>query len=116
MSSVTRAFTLPVGYRDAAGRVHRHGTMRLAQVRDELAARRDARVRGNPSYVAVLLMSRVVVELGDLRAEEITPETIENLAATDFAHLADLYREFHRVTLDRANRITCPHCGESFES
>ena len=34
-------FTLPKGYRDAEGVIHKNGTMRLATARDELDAVRD---------------------------------------------------------------------------
>jgi hypothetical protein len=35
------AFTLPKGYVDAGGQVHREGTMRLATARDEIVPLRD---------------------------------------------------------------------------
>ena len=49
-------FTLPRGYVDAAGAVHRTGTMRLATARDEIEPLRDARVRQNSAYLTVLLL------------------------------------------------------------
>ena len=52
------------GYVDAAGMVHRDGVMRLATARDEIMPLRDPRVRENPSYLTVLLLSRVVTRLG----------------------------------------------------
>ena len=54
------AFTLPRGYVDAAGTVHRDGVMRLATARDELVPLRDDRVRENPAYLTVVLLARVV--------------------------------------------------------
>ena len=51
------AFTLPRGYVDAAGTVHREGTMRLATARDEIEPLRDAQVRQNEAYLAVLLLA-----------------------------------------------------------
>ena len=59
------AFTLPRGYVDAAGTVHREGTMRLATARDEIEPLRDAQVRQNEAYLAVLLLARVVTRIGD---------------------------------------------------
>ena len=41
------AFTLPRGLVDAAGTVHKDGTMRLATARDEIEPMRDAQVRQN---------------------------------------------------------------------
>ena len=57
------AFTLPRGYLDQAGTVHREGVMRLATARDEITPQRDLRVRENASYLTVVLLSRVVTQL-----------------------------------------------------
>jgi hypothetical protein len=51
-------FTLPKGYVDDTGTVHREGIMRLATARDEIEPLRDAQVRTNEAYLAVLLLSR----------------------------------------------------------
>ena len=105
-------FTLPRGYVDAAGRVHREGVMRLATARDEIEPLRDADVRRNEAYLAVLLLARVVTRLGSL--SEITPEVIEGLYAADFDHLQRLYE---RINTDgeAVGAVTCPHCAEPFE-
>src|SRR6266566_6472070 len=87
------AFTLPRGYVDAAGTVHREGTMRLATARDEIEPLRDAEVRQNQAYLAVLLLSRTVTRIGDLT--EVTPEVIEGLFAADFDHLQRLYERIN---------------------
>ncbi len=58
-------FTLPRGYVDAAGTVHREGAMRLATARDEIEPLRAAEVKQNEAYLSVLLLSRVVTKLGD---------------------------------------------------
>ena len=42
-------FTLPKGYVDNNGEVHRRGKMRLATAGDEISATRDPRVLSNPS-------------------------------------------------------------------
>src|SRR5439155_25328852 len=101
-------FVLPHGYVDATGTVHREGRMRLATARDELTPLVDPRVARNRAYLVVLLLSRVVTRLGTL--EEVTPEVIEGLYATDFAYLQRLYR---RLNLDPlAAPPACPHCGK----
>ena len=56
-------FTLPKGYRDAEGVIHKNGTMRLATARDELDAVRDFRTRSAPEYMTVVLLSRVITKL-----------------------------------------------------
>src|SRR4051812_50078107 len=58
------SFLLPRGYVDGSGTVHRDGVMRLATARDELLPPRDDRVRGNPAYLTVVLLARVIVPLG----------------------------------------------------
>ena len=83
-------FTLPKGYVDDDGRLHRKGTMRLATARDEIQPLRDARVKENEAYLTVILLSRVITELGDL--DQVTPKTVEGLFAADLNYLQDVYR------------------------
>jgi hypothetical protein len=84
------AFTLPKGYVDGEGVLHRNGVMRLATARDEIEPLRDQRVSGaDDPYLTILVISRVVTELGSLR--QVTPREIEGLFAADLAFLQDLY-------------------------
>ena len=84
------AFTLPKGYVDGDGVLHRHGTMRLATARDEIEPLRDQRVDGaDDPYLTILVISRVITELGTLR--QVTPNEVEGLFAADLAFLQDLY-------------------------
>src|SRR3954449_12079130 len=87
------AFTLPRGYVDAAGTVHREGTMRLATARDEIEPLRDSEVRRNEAYLGVLLLARTVTRLGTI--PEVTPGVIEDLYAADFDHLQRLYERLN---------------------
>lgn len=105
-------FTLPHGYVDEEGTRHREGRMRLATAADELKPLKDPRVQANGSYLTVILLSRVVTELGDLDA--VTPGTIENLFVGDLAHLQDLYTRVNGRGADVVD-ATCPDCGSSFE-
>ena len=50
-------FTLPKGYVDRDGTLHRHGVMRLATGADEILPLRDSRVRGNPAYLIFILLA-----------------------------------------------------------
>ena len=59
-------FTLPRGYVDASGTVHRDGVMRLATARDELIPLRDDRVRENAAFLTVVLLARVVTRIGNI--------------------------------------------------
>jgi hypothetical protein len=104
-------FTLPRGYVDENGRVHRGGVMRLATARDEITTQADQRAKQNPAYLTVLLLERTVTELGDLSA--VDTFVIENLFASDLAFLQDLYR---RINQDGHTEVavSCPHCGKDF--
>lgn len=104
-------FALPRGYVDEEGNVHREGKMRLATARDEILPQRDPRVRENEAYLTVILLSRVVTNLGAVG--QVTPATIEGLFASDLAFLQDLYR---RVNSEGTTHvaITCPSCKHEF--
>jgi hypothetical protein len=83
-------FTLPKGYVDGDGVLHRQGTMRLATARDEIEPLRDPRVAGaDDPYLTILVISRVISSLGTLR--QVTPNEVEGLFAADLAFLQDLY-------------------------
>ena len=83
-------FTLPRGYVDREGEVHRTGLMRLATARDELEPLRDPTVTGpEDPRLTVLILARVVDKLGTLPM--VTPHEIEGLFAADLAFLQDFY-------------------------
>lgn len=83
-------FTLPRGYVDREGEVHRKGLMRLATARDELEPLRDPTVQGpDDPRLTVLILARVVESLGTL--DLVTPHEIEGLFAADLAFLQDFY-------------------------
>jgi hypothetical protein len=105
-------FTLPMGYVDPEGTLHKQGVMRLATAYDEIAPLKDPRVHSNQAYLLIILLSRVITKLGTL--EHINPKVIEGLFAADLAYLQDLYR---RVNENGHNRVRtqCPHCEKDFE-
>jgi hypothetical protein len=105
-------FTLPRGYTDADGKVHRDGAMRLATARDEIEPLRDAEVRANEAYLSVLLLSRTITRLGELGA--VGPEVVENLYAVDFDHLQRLYERLNSNG-EAVGVVGCPDCGHRFE-
>src|SRR5215469_3233387 len=80
-------FTLPVGYLDAEGTLHREGVMRLATAADEILPLKDPRVQANQAYLVVILLARVVTRLGSIA--QINPKVIESLYAADLACLQD---------------------------
>jgi hypothetical protein len=106
-------FTLPCGYLDQHGTLHRDGIMRRATAADEILPLRDPRVVDNQAYLTVILLSRVVTRLGNVPA--INPKTIEGLYATDMAFLQDLYNCVNE--LENAHRTTvCPQCRHEFRA
>jgi hypothetical protein len=102
-------FTLPVGFLDADGDLHRDGIMRLATAADEILPLKDPRVQGNASYLVVILLSRVITRLGGV--PHITPKVIEGLFAADLGYLQDLY---NRINHGEGQSVTCPHCRTEF--
>lgn len=105
-------FTLPRGYLDAEGNLHREGVMRLATAYDEIAPMKDPRVQSNPGYLVIILLSRVITRLGSL--EHLNPKVIEGLFAGDLAFLQDLYRRVNEHGHNRVS-VSCPHCQGDFE-
>ena len=86
----TYEFTLPRGYVDGHGQLHRTGTMRLATARDELEPLRDPTVSGpDDPRLTILVLTRVIDKLGTL--ELVTTHDIEGLFAVDLAFLQDFY-------------------------
>jgi hypothetical protein len=105
-------FVLPRGFVAGDGRLLRNGRMRLATALDEIEALQDPRVQHNEAYLPVVLLSRVIVRLGDLT--QVTPQTIEKLFAADMAYLEDVYQRLNSqesIVLG----VACPHCGGRFD-
>ena len=87
-------FTLPIGYQDSDGNLHQQGVMRLATAGDEILPLKDSRVKSNPAYLTIIVLSRVVVKLGALGV--INTQVIENLYSADFGYLQKLYNEINQ--------------------
>ncbi len=105
-------FTLPKGYLDSAGVLHRKGKMRLATAGDEISATRDPRVLSNPAYLTIAILARVVTELEGLDA--VTATTIERLFTADLAFLQDMYQRINDIEPPKMT-VVCPDCGRTFE-
>ena len=100
-------FTLPRGYVDGNGTLHKKGRMRLATAMDEIAPLRDPRVRANQAYLVIILLARVITQLGSV--EVIETGVIENLFSADLAYLQDFYLKINDVEPEEA-------AGEATES
>lgn len=105
-------FTLPLGFADSEGNLHREGVMRLATAADEILPLKDPRVQSNEAYLIVILLSRVINRLGSLA--QINPKVIEGLYAADLAYLQEFY---NRINGNGTARVaaSCPKCDHTFE-
>ncbi|MFC5722290.1 hypothetical protein ACFP1Z_19170 [Streptomyces gamaensis] len=106
------SFTLPRGYVDSEGKVHRNGTMRLATARDELVPLTDLRVRQNPAYLSVVLLGRLITRLGTLK--HVDADVVEGLFAADLAFLQKFYEKINTDGSSLATTV-CPSCDHEFD-
>ena len=86
-------FTLPKGYVDGDGVLHKEGSMRLATAADEILPLKDPRVKQNPAYLAVIVLSRVITRLGAV--PDVNTKVVEGLFAADLNYLQALYEDFN---------------------
>lgn len=105
-------FTLPMGYVDQSGTLHRQGLMRLATAADEILPLKDPRVHGNEAYLILILLSRVITRLGTVTS--INPKVIEGLYAADLAYLQEFYNRINRDGKSSVEAL-CPKCAHQFE-
>jgi hypothetical protein len=91
-------FTLPKGYLDDDGIIHRKGVMRLATAMDEIVPLRDPRVKSNPAYATVIILSRVITRLGAL--DEVSPRVVERFFACDLNYLQKFYRQINELEIE----------------
>jgi hypothetical protein len=109
-------FTLPKGYVDGEGNVHKNGIMRLATSADEILPARDMRVQTNPSFITLVILSRVITKLGSLSSEkgQINPEVIGSIFVSDFKFLVAFYEKINSNGNLKVP-ATCPKCANNFE-
>jgi hypothetical protein len=104
-------FTLPCGYVDHGGTLHRDGVMRLSTARDELEATRDTQGPGRETYLSLVLLSRVITRLGSLTT--LTPEMLEGLFSADFVYLQNLFVQLNDGGAAPLE-TQCPSCRHRF--
>lgn len=105
-------FTLPHGYEDGEGHIHRQGTMRQATAVDEIEPLQDPRVQANEAYLVILLLSRVVTRLGEITY--ITPQIVEGFYASDLAYLQEVYQRLNTPESVVVGAV-CPNCNTQFQ-
>jgi len=107
------AFTLPKGYIESEGdTVHRDGLMRLATAEDEILPWRDPRVKENPAYASIIILSNAIVKLGTL--EMVTTRIISQLYSQDFEFLLNLYNTINQYGYSII-KVKCPKCEHDIE-
>ncbi|MCE7989170.1 MAG: phage tail assembly protein [Caldilinea sp. CFX5] len=105
-------FTLPRGYIDNQGNLHREGIMRLATAGDEILPLKDPRVQTNPAYLVIIVLSRVITRLGSLSG--VNPQVVEGLFAADLSYLQDFYNRINNTGTPLI-KVVCPRCDHKFE-
>jgi hypothetical protein len=111
MFQTEHEFTLPLGYADADGNLHREGVMRLATAADEILPLKDPRVQSNEAYLILILLSRVITRLGSL--PQINPKVIEGLYSADLGYLQEFYNRINRNG-HAGVEAQCPKCAHEF--
>lgn len=105
-------FSLPKGFVDEEGNLHRDGVMRLSTAADEILPLKDPRVKSNEAYLIIILLSRVLTKLGTL--DHINPKVIEGLFSEDLAYLQEFYNKINgngNVII----KAVCPKCDHHFD-
>jgi hypothetical protein len=104
-------FTLPRGAIDDRQRVNRQGVMRLATAKDEIMVQQEPKVKENPAYGVLIMLSRVIVRLGSLTY--VSPDFLENLSIIDISYLREYYNRINHQG-DAQIPTECPHCSTQF--
>ena len=104
-------FTLPRGLLDDQQRLHRKGIMRLATAKDELHVQSAPSVKQNPAYEFLVMLSRVVLRLGNLSS--VSLGLLEQLTIRDIAYLREFYSQVNQQGSSHIS-AECPHCSAQF--
>ena len=105
-------FSLPKGFVDFQGNLHRDGVMRLATAMDEITPMRDPRVKQNDAYLSIIILSRVITRLGDMN--DVNTGTMEGMFTSDLSYLQEFYRSINEGG-SSIGRVACPSCKSEFE-
>ncbi len=86
-------FSLPIGLLDNQGKRHQAGVMRLTTGKDELSLKQDSRYLENPTYGSLVILSRVIVQLGEFSS--LLAEDLEQLFLIDWQYLQEFYNSIN---------------------
>ncbi len=101
-------FVLPIGFEDGEGIIHRAGKMKMATALDEIDVHNDERVLSSPRYHDVLLLSKIIVNIGEIN--NISVDEVLSLYEVDFRYLQTLYKEVNGH-LEHELQVRCPKCN-----
>lgn len=107
------SFTLPKGYVDSDGNVHKEGVMRLATAADEILPLKDQRVKSNPAYLSCIVLARTIAKIGSI--DSISTKLVEDLFASDLGYLQAFYKQINGVG-NTSIPTRCPKCDTTFET
>lgn len=105
-------FTLPKGYVDQNGQLHRNGVMRLATAADEILPLKQPGIQRNLANKNALMLSKVVVKLGNLK--KIDAQVIEGLYTSDLLYLQSFYNQINGEGTTK-QKVVCPTRNANFK-
>jgi hypothetical protein len=71
-------------------------------------------VKNNRAYLVIILLSRVLTKLGDLKEGEVNPGIVEGLFSADLSYLQEFYRQINESGTANVG-AKCPSCGQEFQ-
>ena len=93
---ITVTGQLSVGYRDAAGALHKDFEMRVPTIEDMEWAIENAPENACSARLSRYVWSRALTRLGTLPAEAVTPELLGSLHYSDYSPLSDAEEELRK--------------------
>jgi len=107
-------FTLPKGYTDEKGTLHREITIREITGADQEAMLNPA-LKNNPAKMLTALLARVIVKLGTLGSADIGTNVTGRMLKSDRDFLILKLREIDagpEMDID----VECPSCAHKFKA
>jgi uncharacterized protein (UPF0212 family) len=103
-------FSLPRGYKDPKGIVHRNGKIRIPTGLDRELL--DPVVRKNIGEGNTLMITRCIVEFDGVH---VTNDVVRKMSIKDREYLLKLIQE-HMFGINFVTDVTCSECGAEFKS
>jgi len=107
-----QAFTLPKGYVDKDGNLHREVVIREITGADQ-EAMLSPQLRQNPAKMLSALLARVIVRLGTLDRNKIDTGVTSAMFKSDRDFLIMKLKEIDSGP-DMEIKVECPDCGKKF--